>query len=187
MTRRACLACAPTPSTLPPGLRPQTRCDRSVTRLLGWSEQRELDLDVPPDRIRVRAALLSLGDQRLGLLAIGDRGKGDEQFHVEPEPPVGDPSKTDSGGDDGVLDIEALASCDADHRVLPARDKAESEELFRVGAGTAIATQLGGRAEVDLDLAVRSCAVAPPSASDRRLRRVEHRWQVRGLTHQAVT
>src|SRR5580658_2942560 len=118
------------------------------------SEQRERDLDVAAHRIGVRAALLGLGDKSLRLLAIRQRRQRDQQLHSKAKSSGFDPSDADTRSDHGILDIDALASGDAEHGVLPAGGKSEREKLLGIGPTSAVAAELSWGREIHFHDAV---------------------------------
>ena len=94
-----------------------------------------------------RCSVSSISVRRL--VAVRKRWQRDQQFDREPVPSRGDRSDADSRRDRRIPDVEAFATSDADHRVLPAGPEPEREELLGVGPGSAVAAHLGRGAEVD--------------------------------------
>src|SRR3954447_3348726 len=137
---------------------------------------RQLDGDVAPRRVGVRAHLVSGLDQLDGLLAVDGR-QGHVQLDRQLEAAAVVGVQRDLGLDRGIAGLDLRAARDRAEGALEARRVADREELLGVRA-PALAAHLARQSQVDLERAVAALAVplvAP--AGDVRLSRVQ------GLRH----
>src|SRR3954451_14074770 len=144
----------------------------------------QADVDVASGRVRVRAHLVGATDDLLGQLVVADLRQRDVELHAEPQRALLGWRHRDAAVDRHVADLGALAAAHHADRALEAGREADREQLLGVGAA-ALAAQLRGRAQLDVELSVVGAPVAGGApAGDRRLCRVEdlrHACNVPGL------